>query len=212
MVIGVVDIGVGNHGSVFGALRQNGQTPRQITNPKEIGNSDCLILPGVGHFGTCYKILKEGGWVDELHKAVVCQKKPLLGICLGMQLLADCSEESINGSDVCPGLAFIPGKVRYFGSQGCRQRLPHIGWNSICFQEPQSSLFKNIPEGTDFYFVHSYIFEPKSFQHVIAKSFYDVSFAAAVNVENIWGTQFHPEKSSRAGFQLLRNFIENNLC
>ena len=131
-----------------------------------------------------------------------------------MQLLATYSTE---GADLgvpshTLGLGFISGRVEHLGALGCSLRVPHVGWNSV---EPVAShdwLFKGIPGGTDFYFVHSYAFVPTDSADVLATTQYDVTLTAAVRRGNVWGTQFHPEKSSRAGFQLLRNFVEGDAC
>jgi len=141
-------------------------------------------------------------------------RKPLLGICLGMQLLATTSMEGVadNAANGVAGLNFIPGRVESLRTLGCGQRIPHVGWNEVTSHTKTGGLFDGIPDSTDFYFVHSYAFVPEDPAHVLATTLYDVPVTAAVRCGHIWGTQFHPEKSSRAGFQLLRNFIENPTC
>jgi glutamine amidotransferase len=131
-----------------------------------------------------------------------------------MQLLATASMEGIsdNASSGVAGLNFIPGHVESLLSLGCSLRIPHVGWNEVTSHTTSRGLFDGIPDCTDFYFVHSYAFVPDDPKHVIATVSYDVPVTAAVRSGHIWGTQFHPEKSSRAGFRLLRNFIENPIC
>ena len=152
--------------------------------------------------------------MEPLRQEVLVASKPLLGICLGMQLLATTSMEGIadNTSNGAVGLNFIPGRVESLRSLGCSLRIPHVGWNAVKCHTEVRGLFDGIPDGTDFYFVHSYAFVPDRPDHVLATTMYEVPVTAAVRAGHIWGTQFHPEKSSRAGFRLLRNFIENPTC
>ncbi len=152
--------------------------------------------------------------MQSLSHEVLFKRKPILGICLGMQLLATSSFEGVNdnNSNEAIGLNFIPGRVRSLKSLGCGLRVPHVGWNDVTIYPSHSDFFDGIPNGTDFYFVHSYAFVPEDTAHIVATTFYGIPVTAAVRFGHIWGTQFHPEKSSRAGFQLLRNFIENPKC
>lgn len=154
------------------------------------------------------------GWVQALRDEVQVGGKPLLGICLGMQLLATISMEGSTNIAVkgTAGLNFIPGRVENLQTLGCNLRIPHAGWNEVESHTTSGGLFDGIPDGTDFYFVHSYAFIPDEPKHVLATTVYDVQVTAAVRSGHIWGTQFHPEKSSRAGLRLLRNFIENPTC
>jgi len=171
-----------------------------------------LILPGVGNFADCAALLNQGGWVDALHREVIERRTPLLGICVGMQLLATGSfEGSIDGKLVA-GLGFIPGEVKHLRQLGCNLRVPHVGWNSVTQHGENCHLLASIPDGTDFYFVHSYAFIPYEAADLQASTDYGAPVSAIVRRGHIWGTQFHPEKSSRAGFQLLRNFIEGTEC
>lgn len=214
MKVGVIDYGVGNLGSVIRALEELRVTPVLITRSDDIQTTDSLILPGVGNFTDCMDLLNAGGWTKSLHEQVILKGRPLLGVCLGMQLLASFSTEGAlacnpNGT---PGLGFIPGRVENLKTLGCNLRIPHVGWNSVISNSSSNGLFKGIPDNTDFYFVHSFAFSPSDASHVLATTLYDVPITAAVRNGHIWGTQFHPEKSSRAGFRLLRNFIENPKC
>ena len=214
MRVGVIDYGVGNLGSVIRALEELRVTPVLITRAIDMHTADSLILPGVGNFADCAKLLDDGGWVQALRDEVQVGCKPLLGICLGMQLLATTSMEGVadNSSNSVSGLNFIPGRVESLRSMGCSLRIPHVGWNEVTSQTSKGGLFDGIPDGTDFYFVHSYALVPDNPAHVLATTMYEVPVTAAVRFGHIWGTQFHPEKSSRAGFRLLRNFIENPIC
>jgi imidazole glycerol-phosphate synthase subunit HisH len=210
MKVGIIDYGVGNLGSVFRALEELRVTPVLVNRPADIRASDRLILPGVGNFSDCARLLNEGGWFTCLRDEVLGYQRPLLGVCVGMQLLADSSTEGASDEKGFSGLGLIPGQVRHLRTFGCTLRVPHIGWNSItCSGDP---LFCGIPDGTDFYFVHSYAFAPQDRLDLLASVDYGVSITAAVRRGHVWGTQFHPEKSSRAGFRLLSNFISGPLC
>ena len=214
MKIGVIDYGVGNLGSVVQALEELRATPILVTRAVDMHAMDSLILPGVGNFADCVRLLNEGGWSQALTEEVQQRGKPLLGICLGMQLLASTSMEggTEGSSDRTAGLGFIPGRVESLRTLGCCLRIPHVGWNEVISNHKSGGLFDGIPDGTDFYFVHSYAFIPDDPAHVLATVDYGVPVTAAVRSGHIWGTQFHPEKSSRAGFRLLQNFIENPAC
>ena len=211
MKVGVIDYGVGNLGSVLRALEGLRATPVLIDRAIDAHHVDALILPGVGGFSECKQILDRGGWTEAIRDEAMVYKKPLLGICLGMQLLADFGEEGASDRKPTPGLGLIPGRVVGLRSLGCSARIPHVGWNSISVKG-NNSLFDGIPGGTDFYFVHSYAFVPEAGDDVIAVTHYGSDVTAAVARGNVWGTQFHPEKSSRAGFRLLKNFILGPQC
>lgn len=212
MKVGVIDYGVGNLGSVLRALEELRVAPVLVNRAADMHATDCLILPGVGNFADCARLLDDGGWTSALRDEVQGYRRPLLGVCVGMQLLADSSTEgAVEGQD-SPGLGFIPGQVRHLRSFGCAQRVPHVGWNGITRTRADDPLFNGIPDGTDFYFVHSYTFAPQDSADVLATTDYGVPVTAAVRRGHVWGTQFHPEKSSRAGFRLLKNFIEGPAC
>ena len=214
MRVGVIDYGVGNLGSVLRALEELRAEPILITRATDLQTVDSLILPGVGNFSDCAKLLNSGGWAHALQDQVCAGTKPLLGICLGMQLLSTSSVEGVdeNESHNTHGLNFISGRVESLQSLGCDLRIPHVGWNEVTSCTSNNELFDGIPDGTDFYFVHSYAFVPDDSAHVLATTNYGIPITAAVRRGHIWGTQFHPEKSSRAGFQLLSNFIECPIC
>jgi glutamine amidotransferase len=214
MRVGVIDYGVGNLGSVLRALEELRVAPMLVVRPGDMHAMDCFILPGVGNFSDCARLLNEGGWPDALRDQVVAAEKPLLGVCVGMQLLATSSMEGADSAapDGTRGLDLIPGRVEHLSTLGCGLRVPHVGWNGVTPLDSSADLFRGIPDGTDFYFVHSYAYVPQDPADVLATTDYDIPLTAAVRRGHVWGTQFHPEKSSRAGFQLLRNFIERRPC
>ena len=210
MKVGVIDYGVGNLGSVIRALEELHATPKIITRASDMHAMDCLILPGVGNFADCAVLLDKGGWSEAIKYEAQELGKPVLGVCVGMQLLATYSMEGVdaNAPNGVAGLGLIPGRVEHLRTLGCPLRVPHVGWNAVTPVSSKSGLFDGIPEGTDFYFVHSYSFVTDDVTDVLAVSDYGIPVTAAVQRGNVFGTQFHPEKSSRAGFRLLRNFIE----
>lgn len=195
-------MGMGNLGSVRQALEECGAEVRVSTRPEDLPWADRLILPGVGAFATGMKRLREGGWITPLNQALANPRVRLLGICLGMQLLADSGEEG----GLTPGLGFLPGHVTRLNVQAATERLPHVGWNEVHPVRPHW-LWEGIPDGTDFYFVHSYHLIPAQPGIALATTPYAGGFVSVIGKENILGVQFHPEKSSRPGFQLLRNFL-----
>jgi glutamine amidotransferase len=210
MRVGVIDYGVGNLGSVLRALEEMRVAPVLVNRAADMHASDCLILPGVGNFADCARLLDAGSWTTALKEEVLGYCRPLLGVCVGMQLLADSSTEGAEAGQDSLGLGLIPGQVQHLRALGCTQRVPHVGWNGITRTHTDEHLFNSISDGTDFYFVHSYAFVPQDSADVLATTDYGVSVTAAVRRGHVWGTQFHPEKSSRAGLRLLRNFIEGS--
>ena len=212
MKVGVIDYGVGNLGSVLRALEGLRVAPVLVNRAADMHATDCLILPGVGNFADCTRLLKDGGWITALRDEVLGYRRSLLGVCVGMQLLADSSTEGSTEGQDTPGLGFVPGQVRHLRSFGCTLRVPHVGWNGITRTRTDDHLFDDIPDGTDFYFVHSFAFAPEDPADVLATTDHGVPVTAAVRRGHVWGTQFHPEKSSRAGFRLLKNFIEGPTC
>lgn len=176
--------------------------PSQITNqPKQILEADRVVLPGVGAFADGMNSLKRLGLVEVIYE-VVQKETPLLGICLGMQMLFSTSEEE----GLHRGLDLIPGKVKRF-QLSSPYKVPHMGWNSIKVAAG-SRLFDNVPSDSYVYFVHSFYTEPDDPQVRAASSDYGIEFTCAVEKGNIFGTQFHPEKSSQVGLRVLRNFGE----
>lgn len=199
----IVDYGMGNLNSVkktFGRLNVDAVVS---SNPKDIEDSDKLILPGVGHFGKAMSNLRELGLLDCLNEAVLVNKKPLLGICLGMQLLAKKSEEG--NAD---GLGWIDAEVTKFKvSDKLKFKVPHMGWNRISVKK-DSLLMKDIPDLSEFYFVHSYYVTANDESDLLNETEYEYSFTSAVEKDNIFGVQYHPEKSHDIGARLLKNFIK----
>jgi len=212
MRIGIIDYGVGNLGSMLRVLDRFDISSTLISRPVDIRSVDKLILPGVGNFSDCMRLLVVDNWVGALNDEVLGNKRPLLGVCVGMQLLADSSQEGAEDGCSIPGLGYIPGSVKHLRTLGSGLRVPHVGWNNIAHVNNVDALFSGIPDGTDFYFVHSYAFVPQNSSNIIAITDYGVPFPASVRHGHIWGTQFHPEKSSRAGIRLLQNFIEVESC
>ncbi len=196
----IVDYGVGNLKSVANAMAYIGQKTLVTGDPEELERADAIILPGVGAFPDAADKLRETG----LDKALLSQagRKPILGICLGMQLLFDWSEEGRH----CEGLGLVSGSVERIQTQ---LKLPHIGWNSLIFQNG-SPLFRGLDDGAYVYFVHSYCGHAAREEDVIARTQYGPPVTAAVSCGGVYGCQFHPEKSGEAGLQILRNFGELN--
>ena len=206
MKTGIIDYGMGNLGSVTRALLRLGCEPEITDRPERLADVARIVLPGVGGFADAMRLLERRGWPDAI-RAEAATGKPVLGICLGMQLLASRGTE---GGET-DGLNLIEGVVQRLDTLGSLERVPHVGWNSIrrCVDP---LLLRGIPDQTDFYFVHSYIFVPVDMGDVAAQAHYGVDFCCIVQRRNIMGTQFHPEKSSKAGLQLLRNFLELQPC
>lgn len=201
--ITIVDYGMGNLNSVKRVLDRMKADAKVSSNPKDIEEADKIILPGVGHFGQAMSNLRELNLLDTLNEAVLIKKKPILGICLGMQLLANRSEEGD-----AEGLGWFDAEVVKFKvSDKLKYKIPHMGWNQI-FLKNQSSLMKNIPELSEFYFVHSYYVKVNEKPDLLNETEYDCRFASAIERENIFGVQYHPEKSHDTGAQLIKNFIE----
>jgi glutamine amidotransferase len=169
-------------------------------NPEIIKNSTHIVLPGQGAFETCINGLKKiPGMIDELNSFVIIKKKPFFGICVGMQLLANNSLENGNHK----GLGWIDGTIEKLPSENLK--MPHMGWNSI---RVLNKSLKITPKETDYYFVHSYYFNCKNKENILAETKYGIDFPSIVNKENIYGLQFHPEKSSDQGLDIIKSFIK----
>lgn len=203
MNIGIVNYGMGNLKSVYNGLIFLGHNPIYLENPLNIENIDKLILPGVGSFKVGMKNLYDSGWVSALSELVIQKGIPLLGICLGMQLLATTGFE--NGKS--EGLNFISGEVDIMIESNPKKKIPHIGWNSINVLK-ETILFKDINNSSDFYFVHSYVFNPKDHSTITSTFEHGENYVSSVEHKNIYGVQFHPEKSHHSGLKLLKNFVE----
>jgi imidazole glycerol-phosphate synthase subunit HisH len=201
-MIAIIDYGMGNLRSVKRKMDRIGVKSIITSDPEEIKKSDRIILPGVGHFAKAVSEIKNRGLWDLLKDQVLVEKKPVLGICLGMQLMAKYSEEGNS-----EGFGWFDAKViRFKVSDTIRYKIPHMGWNTITPLK-DSSLFEKIALDSEFYFVHSYYVLCNNQDDVLAKTNYDFSFTSVFQTENIFGVQFHPEKSHDAGEMLLRNFI-----
>lgn len=199
----IIDYGIGNVHSVYNSIKALGYKKILISDKsKDIKESDVLILPGVGAFEACVNNLKKRELLDILNKEVLVEKKPILGICVGMQLLATNSEE--NGNH--PGLGWIDGTVKKLIIPS-NLKVPHVGWNNIIIK-PTSPLFSNNDQNTNFYFDHSYHFECEK-KYIIGVCDYGIKVTAAVQKNNIYGVQFHPEKSQTSGLKLFRGFLNS---
>jgi glutamine amidotransferase len=207
MKIAIVNYGMGNIGSVRRALTELGADATPIEDPAKLDSADRIVLPGVGSFGDAMRNLVQRGWREELRRQVLDKGKPLLGICLGMQLLASRGTEDGESA----GLDLVPGAIIALRELGCALRVPHVGWNSIASLSGHA-FFSGIPTNTDFYFVHSFGFRPDDERHVIARTEYGISIVAAVGNGNVMGAQYHPEKSAKAGFRQLKNFLDFRPC
>lgn len=199
--VGIVDYGVCNLDSVARAVEECGGSPRMALRPEDLDEVAAIILPGVGAFAHGMRSLRERGFEDALGEQVIGNRIPLLGLCLGMQLLATTGTEG--GEE--PGLGWIEGEVVKLEPAEAADRVPHVGWNEV--HGNGSPLFRNIEPGRDFYFVHSYHFDCRSDDDVAARTPAYGGFTSAVAHEHVMGVQFHPEKSQKAGFQLLTNFL-----
>lgn len=211
MQLGVIDYGVGNLGSVRAAVRSLGYTVALVENPTELHKYDRIVLPGVGGFSDCITLLNEKGWSEAILDFTGRLERPMLGICLGMQLLASFGEEGAAPNERVPGLGLIAGQVRSLRSLGCQHPVPHVGWNTVRTRQ-EEPLFDGFKAPADFYFVHSYAFDAKEAASVTAWVDYGVEVAACVRHEHVWGTQFHPEKSAKAGLKVLDNFMKDSPC
>lgn len=201
-MIVIVDYGMGNLMSVYRKVKQISSNVIISSNPAELKKADKIIIPGVGHFGSGVKKLKDYHLWDEINFQVINKQKLILGICLGMQLMAKSSEEG----DV-DGFGWIDGKiVKFFNIDRLKYKIPHMGWNTLSSLS-DSPLLKGITHDSEFYFVHSYYLPSQSDKSSIGKTEYIVEFDSVIAKDNVFGTQFHPEKSHMDGFKILKNFI-----
>ena len=210
MNIAIIDYESGNISSVINSFKtvcrnQNITINIEVTSDlKAISNSDKIILPGQGSFKNCIKsLLKIEGLKDTLNKFAIIDKKPLFGICVGMQMFEDKGFEEIETK----GLGWISGHVKKIDNKDNQFKLPHIGWNELSFSS-ESKLFKGIKEKSHVYFVHSYKFIPDDEKFISSRTNYSEEIVASVEKENIFGTQFHPEKSDIIGLKIIENFIK----
>lgn len=200
-MIALIDYGMGNLRSVEKALQKAGASPRRVEDPRALSRARAIVLPGVGAFGDAVRELRRRGLYEAVRRAVR-EGVPYLGLCLGLQLLFERSEETPGAK----GLGLLSGKVVRFGG---RLKVPHMGWNSLRIERPEGGrLLRGVPEGTYYYFVHSYYAVPEDPRACLsATTQYGRRICAAVEYGNIYATQFHPEKSQSQGLKLLRNFV-----
>jgi imidazole glycerol-phosphate synthase subunit HisH len=200
-VITIVDYGMGNLGSILNMLKKIGAQARVSADPAEIGEATHLVLPGVGAFDAGMERLEGTPLRAALDERVCDARVPTLGICLGMQLMTRGSEEGRR-----PGLGWVDARVVRF-ERASGLKVPHMGWNLV---QPRrdSALLADLPEPARFYFVHSYYVQCRHDDDVLLTTYYGTPFTSAFRHGNVWGVQFHPEKSHRFGMQLLRNFAE----
>ena len=206
MNITIVDYNSGNISSVINSFKEVGKNKYNInvsSDRKTISESDKIVLPGQGSFKSCVDALnKIDGLAESLNQFVFDQKKPLLGICVGLQMFADVGYEEKETK----GLGWITGKVSKIDNQNNKYKLPHIGWNEISIKK-DSKIFKDIADKSHMYFVHSYEFIPKDKSVISSTTDYSTNIVCSVEKNNIFGTQFHPEKSDKLGLKVIENFI-----
>lgn len=200
--IKIVDYGMGNLRSVQKAFERIGISAKICNDAGELKSSSKLILPGVGHFKKGIDNLKNLGFYDELNELILVKKIPILGICLGMQLMTSTSEEGN-----CEGFGWIEAKTEKFRFNNNNLKIPHMGWNNLNIKN-NNQILNELSENDFFYFVHSYNVQCKNKSDIVATTYYGIDFVSVFNRENIFGCQFHPEKSHDAGLKLLRNFCE----
>ena len=206
MNVTIVDYNSGNISSVINSFKEVSQNKVNIevtSDLNKIKSSDKIVLPGQGSFISCVDALNNiKDLVNTLNEFVINQKKPLLGICVGLQMFADIGYEETETK----GLGWMSGKVSKIDNQDGKYKLPHIGWNQINIVK-ESKIFKNIDNNSHMYFVHSYEFIPSDKNVISATTDYSTNIVCSVEKENLFGTQFHPEKSDKTGLQIIQNFI-----
>lgn len=200
-MIAIVNYGLGNLGSILNMLKKIGVESTVSSDPDVIGGAEKIILPGVGHFDRAMALINHDGLKDILKEKALKHKTPILGICLGMQVLGQGSEEG-----EIPGLGLIPARtIRFKFPNGDGLKIPHMGWNSV-HRSTASALTRNFTGEERFYFVHSYHAQVEDESYSILKTEYGYPFDSAIQKENVFGVQFHPEKSHRFGMHLLETF------
>jgi imidazole glycerol-phosphate synthase subunit HisH len=199
----IVDCGTGNLNSVKRALDRMRVSSVISSSSDDLQRADKIILPGIGHFGRAISNLADLGLLDALNEAVLAKRTPVLGICLGMELMAKSSEEGN-----VPGLGWLNAEtIRFDPPEGARFKVPHMGWNRINIKKP-SLLMSGIDPSAEFYFAHSYHLKVNDDSDLLSETDYGISFPSAIEKDNIFGVQYHPEKSHDAGARLIRNFVD----
>ena len=206
MNVTIVDYNSGNISSVINSFKEVAKEKIKIevsSNLNKIKSSDKIVLPGQGSFKSCVDALNNiDGLVDTLNEFTIINKKPLLGICVGLQMFADVGYEEIETK----GLGWITGRVSKIDNQNGKFKLPHIGWNELNIVK-DSRIFKDIKDKSHMYFVHSYEFIPKDKDVISSTTNYSSNIVCSIEKENIFGTQFHPEKSDKLGLKMIENFL-----
>ncbi len=205
MMITIIDYGSGNLRSAEKAFERIGFDARVTADRGEVADAQVLVLPGVGAFGDCMRGLRERDLIEPVRKHIE-SGRPFLGICVGLQLLFERSEENPGAA----GLGILRGEVKRFERTEERLKIPHMGWNQIdhAVEGNGSPLWNSIPRGSSFYFVHSYYAAPQDADVVVGWTEYGTRFASVIVKENVMATQFHPEKSQKVGLQLVKNFAQ----
>ncbi len=203
-MIVIVDYGMGNIGSIANMIKKAGGQSIVTSDVEVIGNAEKLIIPGVGAFDNGIKNLHDSGLIDVLNRKVLDEGVPILGICLGMQLMAKSSEEG-----VLPGLGWIDANCIKFKFTGANEilRIPHMGWNEVKIKK-KDGIFKNMYDDASFYFVHSYHVRCNNPDDIASTTEYGFEFTSSIHHGNIFATQFHPEKSHKYGLLVMKNFVE----
>lgn len=202
MQVLVIDYGTSNLGSIKRSLEECGVDVLVSSDPKDLKTAERIVLPGVGSFADGIKNLHKKGLFSAIKSEVNNNKIPLLGICLGMQLLAD---KGYEGGEI-EGLGFVSGEVVKLKSASPNERIPHVGWNEV-HKRKQNPILDGIEDKSDFYFVHSYQFVSNNPENVLAITPYCGGFTSVIGANNVYGVQFHPEKSIPDGFRVLKNFV-----
>ena len=205
-MIAIVDYDIGNLAAIANMLQRVGSIATITADAATLERADGIILPGNGAFDACMRNIRATGLVPLLEQLVLVQHKPLLGICVGAQMLGHGSEEGTEA-----GLGWLKLRVRRF-PQSPNLRIPHMGWNEVQMRQPDHPLVNGLPDAARFYFVHSYFLDPEDNTDIILSTHYGIDFASGVANANISGVQFHPEKSHRFGKQLLGNFARELRC
>ena len=216
MKIGIIDYGSGNlhsvhHSVAHAAAQKSDMHVETLSDAETLKSCDYIILPGVGHFADCWSgLCAIDGMIAALSEAVILQAKPFLGICVGMQLMAD---EGFEGGKSTNGLGWISGKVRHFSDllsadMASQLKVPHMGWNKLDCTMSKHPVCAALPKDVQMYFVHSYLFDQIEVNHILGVANYGVLVPALIGRDNMVGTQFHPEKSQKAGLKILKNFSQ----